>query len=494
MGRFLLESALSVYRKEEGNMTENVASTIQLVKEEQRKFFLSGKTRSLEFRLKELTRLENAIIKNQRQLKKALYQDLGKSSYESHMTEIGMLLSEIRYMKKNLAKWEKRRRVSLSIAQFPARGYCMREAYGCVLVIAPWNYPLLLSLQPVIGAIAAGNCVILKPSEYALHTSRALKELVEQIWKRNFVFVQEGGAFISQTLLNQRFDFIFYTGGERVGKLVLKKAARHLTPTVLELGGKSPCIVTENANIKVAVRRVLFGKCLNSGQTCVAPDYLLIQESIKEQFITEWKKQIEQMYGKNAAYTREYPSIIDEKHFERLEKLGYEAIEESEISEEKKEKKKREWETCLQKKALKIAPMLLEHISMDSNLMKEEIFGPILPIITYRGLEEVKTFLQQKEKPLALYIFTEDKQEARKFIKQVSFGGGCVNDTILHLSASTLPFGGVGGSGMGRYHGKYSYETFTHEKGILEQKTWFDFSIRYMPYKKWKKRVLKKLY
>lgn len=457
--------------KEGGN-----GMNMEMIIEKQRKFYKTNKTKVLQFRLQALELLEKAVIKYEEELESALYQDLKKSKTESFMTEISLVLSEIRYIKKHLKKWDKDVWVRPSLMQFPSKGIVVREPYGCALIIAPWNYPVLLTLQPLIGAIAGGNCAILKPSEYAPYTSKVLKKLIKSVFSEHYICVIEGDVAVSQQLLKQRFDFIFYTGGERVGKIVLKESAEYLTPTILELGGKSPCIVTKTANISYAAKRIVFGKFLNSGQTCVAPDYVLVEEEVKEELVGKIKQYIKKFYGNDPLQSKTYSAIINVGHYNRLLALLKDANKNPVCNEE----------------TLQIAPTIIEDATEEMAVMKEEIFGPILPILSVKSLEEAKEFVEKREKPLALYLFTGDQKEGRKQMKQLSYGGGCINDTILHLAGERLPFGGVGNSGMGSYHGKYSYEAFTREKGILESSSWFDVPLRYPPYTTRKGKMLKK--
>ena len=353
----------------------------------------------------------------------------------------------------------------------------MREPYGVVLVMAPWNYPFMLCMEPLIGAIAGGNCSVVKPSAYAPAVSKILATIVEEVFPKKYVTVVEGGREENTLLLEQRFDYIFFTGGVTVGKMVMEKAAENLTPVTLELGGKSPCIVTEDAKLSLAAKRLVFGKYLNSGQTCVAPDYLLVSEKVKEELLAWIVFWIEKMLGKEPLENPDYPKMINEKHYQRVMNLmvgekiscgGYGNTE-----------------------TLQITPTVLEEVSWDSPIMQEEIFGPVLPVVTYKTLEEAIEKVKNREKPLALYLFTESRSIQKKVLRELSFGGGCVNDTIIHLATSRMGFGGVGGSGMGSYHGKKSYETFTHEKSIVKKSSHLDLPIRYMPYTKEKEWLLK---
>ena len=353
----------------------------------------------------------------------------------------------------------------------------MASDFGVVLIMSPWNYPFMLCMEPLAGAIAAGNCCILKPSAYAPATSAVIRELIEAVFPPEYVAVVEGGRAENTALLEQRFDYIFFTGGVTVGKLVMEKASRHLTPVTLELGGKSPCIVEESANLKIAARRLAFGKYLNAGQTCVAPDYLLVQDSVKEPFLALLKQEIRNMYGEKPLENPDYPKIINEKHYRRILGLleGETVLTGGEAN-----------ETTLQ-----IAPVILDGVKAEAPVMQEEIFGPVLPVLTFSSVDEAERFVREREKPLACYIFTTRKDVEKRLLQNLSFGGGCVNDTIIHLATSRMGFGGVGSSGMGSYHGKWSFETFSHEKSIVKKYNWIDLPIRYQPYTKGKEKLLK---
>ncbi len=450
---------------------------IEKLVERQRAFFLENKTKELKFRLRALKRLEDAIVNNEEDLKAALKEDLNKSSMESYMTEIGLTLSEIRYVRKNLSRWDRDEKVATPLAQFHAKSFVRREPYGVVLVMAPWNYPVMLSLEPLIGAIAAGNCCILKPSAYAPAVSAALSRLIQQVFPSRFVAVVEGGREENTRLLEQKFDYIFFTGGVQVGKLVMKKAAEHLTPVTLELGGKSPCIVDKTANLNLAAKRIVFGKFLNSGQTCVAPDYLLVQEEVKDRLIELLKKWIHRMLGEHPLESPDYPRMISRKHFDRVRRLmdGQQIAEGGYGDQE----------------TLQIAPTILDRVTWEAPVMLEEIFGPVLPVLTFSSIDEVIGTLKEKEKPLALYLFTTSRENEERVLGELSFGGGCINDTVIHLATSRMGFGGVGSSGMGSYHGKHSYETFSHAKSIVKKSNWMDLPIRYYPYSKTKEKLLR---
>lgn len=432
-------------------------------------FFKSGSTRSLEFRIESLYKLKKAIIESESKIFDALKKDLGKSSAESYMTEVGYVLDEIKYTIKNLKKWVEPKRVKASLSQMPGRGYVYSEGYGKVLIMSPWNYPFQLAIAPLIGSIAGGNCTIIKPSAYSLYTSNVIKDIIENVFKSEYIAVLQGGRDINEKVLNERFDYIFFTGSVSVGKLVMEKASKNLTPITLELGGKSPCIVDKDCDISKSAKKLAWGKFLNSGQTCVAPDYVLVEKSIKNKFIHEVRKYVKEFYGENPIKSQDYSNIINIKHFNRLKSYikDGDLIFGGDFDEENK----------------KISPTLIENIKKDSSLMNDEIFGPILPIIEYENLDLAIDFINSKPKPLALYLFTNDKSVEEKVLSEVSFGGGCINDVILHLATSYMGFGGVGDSGMGCYHGKESFDTFTHKKSILKKSNIFDISLRYPPYK-----------
>lgn len=371
----------------------------------------------------------------------------------------------------------KTEQVKTPLAQFPSQSYKIKEPLGKVLIIAPWNYPILLSLQPLIGAIAAGNCCVLKPSEHAPHCASLLKKMIGEVFPSHYVAVINGGVEISEKLLEQSFDHIFYTGGERVGKIVMEKASRHLTPVTLELGGKSPCIVEESANIKLAAKRIVFGKFLNSGQTCVAPDYIFVDKKAESELIFYLKYWINKMIGEHPLSNKDYSSMINPRHYQRImELMKHEKIVEGGYGDIR---------------LRKIAPTILVNVKEESTVMQEEIFGPLLPIMTYDKLEDAVSYIRDHNKPLALYLFTENDKVEQDVLSQLSFGGGCINDTIIHLATSYLGFGGVGNSGMGSYHGKKSFDTFTHEKSIIKKSDKIDIPVRYMPYNKAKEQLMK---
>ena len=436
----------------------------------QRAFFESGKTLCTCYRKKALKKLYAAIVSREKELSDALQKDLGKSNFESYMCEVGMVLDEISYMLEHIDNFAKEKRVHTPLAQFPSRSYIKPSPYGVTLIMSPWNYPLLLTLDPLVDALAAGNTAVIKPAAYAPATAAAIKELIESVFDPEYVAVVTGGRAENACLLDQKFDYIFFTGSKGVGKEVMKKAAEHLTPVTLELGGKSPCIVDETANLALAARRIAFGKYLNCGQTCVAPDYILCHESVKDQLITELRKQIGKQYGENPLCNPDYGKIVNRKHFDRIKGL----IDPNKVVVGGK------WN----EDTMQIAPTVLSNVTWDDAVMQEEIFGPVLPILTYKNLEEVYAMLADKAKPLALYIFSEDKKVIREVTQRCRYGGGCVNDVVIHLATSNMGFGGVGESGMGSYHGKTGFDTFSHTKSILDKKTWMDLPMRYQPYKR----------
>ncbi|MCI8274027.1 MAG: aldehyde dehydrogenase [Lachnospiraceae bacterium] len=448
----------------------------ELVKK-QREYFNSGKTKPVDFRLEMLKELKEEVKRQEGRIHEALKRDLNKSEFESYMTETGLVLSEIGYLEKHLRSYARPKRHLTPLAHFHGKSFTVAEPYGVALVMSPWNYPFMLCMEPLAGAIAAGNCCILKPSAYAPRVSAVIRELVEAVFPPEYVAVVEGGREENAALLEQRFDYIFFTGGVKVGRLVLEKASRYLTPVTLELGGKSPCIIDETADLKTAARRLAFGKFLNAGQTCVAPDYLLIQESVKEPFLGLLEKAIKKMYGENPLENPAYPRIVNEKHFERVSGL-LEGMEIRTGGERNRE-------------TLQIAPTVLNGVTAKAPVMQEEIFGPVLPVLTFREIGEAEAFVKEREKPLACYIFTRDRKTERRLLSSLSFGGGCINDTIIHLATSRMGFGGVGNSGMGSYHGKKSFETFSHEKSIVKKYNWLDMPIRYQPYTRGKERLLK---
>ncbi|MBQ8163955.1 MAG: aldehyde dehydrogenase [Clostridia bacterium] len=442
---------------------------IQLLLEKQRKYYRSGETIPVKFRIQQLKKLYNTVKKYETEINDALKADLGKSHYEGFMCESGLVLTEIGYMIKHTKKFAKRKRVPTPLAQFHSHSFKQPVPYGNTLIMSPWNYPFLLTLDPLADAIAAGNTAIVKPSAYSPATSRIVEKIIKECFDPEYVAVVTGGRSENTALLDQKFDFVFFTGSQAVGKEVLRHTAEHLTPAVLELGGKSPCIVDSSANIKLAAKRIVFGKYLNCGQTCVAPDYILCERSVKDAFVTEVVKQIKKQYGENPLENKDYGKIINEKHFNRLCGL----IEESKVVIGATTNA----ETC------QIAPTVMDNVTYDDAVMGEEIFGPIMPILTFDDFDTVVDELKIKDKPLALYLFTSNKKHIKRVTTELSYGGGCINDVVIHLATSAMGFGGVGESGMGSYHGKDGFDAFSHYKSIVDKKTWLDLPMRYQPYK-----------
>ncbi|MGI6694780.1 MAG: aldehyde dehydrogenase [Christensenellales bacterium] len=434
-----------------------------------REFFGQGRSLKLSFRLAALKKLEETVIRRQKDILTALGEDLNKSPYEGFMAEVGLVLGEISLARRKLRRWARPQRCLPSLAQLPATARVHKQPYGVALVMSPWNYPFQLTLIPLIGAVAAGNCAIVKPSAYAPATSQIIADICAEAFEPGHVRVIQGGREENSALLEEQFDYIFFTGSPRVGQLVMEKAAAHLTPLTLELGGKSPVIVEESADLALTARRILFGKLINAGQTCVAPDYVLAHHAIKDQLVEALKRELARMMP-DAHYFREaYPKIINQKHFERLTGLLA-------------------GQTILAGGALhpdtrQISLALVDEPAPDSPLMQEEIFGPILPILSVSSLEEAMAFVAARPHPLALYLFTRNRESEDKVIRRLHFGGGCVNDTVLHLAGAHLPFGGVGNSGMGRYHGKASFDTFSHHKSVMKKWAAPDMPLRYHPYK-----------
>ncbi len=444
----------------------------------QKQFFQSGRTKDLQFRLKNLARLKEAIIQNEDAILKALNQDLSKSGYEGYLSEVGFILNEIRLVSRKLNSWARPRRVKTPFVLWVASSRIYVEPYGIALIIASWNYPLQLSLAPLIGSIAAGNCSVIKPSEYAPHTAAIISEIISSHFDDNYIAVIEGDAQTGQALLEERFDYIFFTGSAAVGKLVMTAAARHLTPVTLELGGKSPCIVDQDVNIDQAARRIVFGKFLNAGQTCIAPDYLLVHTANTQKLRELIRKYVHQFYGNRPKKSPDYARIINRGHFDRLVGL----LNGSRIV----------FGGQSDPQDLYIAPTLVEDPSWEHPVMQEEIFGPILPLLEFDNLSEVVSLLNSHPKPLALYIFSNQPQNCQQVIDAVSFGTGCINDTVIQAGNAHLPFGGVGNSGMGCYHGKASFDTFSHHKSIMKKSFTYEPPLRYPPYKN-KLSILKKI-
>ncbi len=434
----------------------------------QRAFFHTGATLDVNFRIQALKRLKLCIQKQERAISEAIQKDLGKSGFESYMCETGLTLSEISYMIRHIRSFSREKTVHTPLAQFHSRSYTKPSPYGVVLIMSPWNYPFLLTMEPLVDAIAAGNTAVLKPSAYSPHTSALIQKIIAECFDGKYVSVVTGGRAENTCLLKEQFDYIFFTGSQGVGKEVMKQASAHLTPVTLELGGKSPCIVEKSANLKLAAKRIVFGKFLNCGQTCVAPDYIYCDASVKDRLLSEIKKQIRLQFGSNPLANENYGKIINEKHFNRILSL----IVQEKIAHGGN----------ADPAALRIEPTVLDSVTFGDAVMQEEIFGPVLPILTYDSLDDAIQTINSMASPLALYLFTSDKQAAKKVTSRCGFGGGCINDTVIHLATSEMGFGGFGASGMGSYHGKDGFSTFSHRKSIVDKKTWLDLPMRYQPY------------
>ena len=441
----------------------------------QRSFFQSGATRSYSFRRDALVKLQNAVRENKQLIADAMLADFNKCSDEVYMTEVGLLLDEARFHVKHLRTWMKDTRVRTPLAQFPATSFVSPEPQGVALIMSPWNYPVLLCLEPLVGAISSGCTAVVKPSAYTPKTSAALAKILGSIFPKEYIAVVEGGREQNAALLEEHFDYIFFTGSPAVGRLVMEKAAQHLTPVTLELGGKSPVIVDASANVALAARRIAFGKVLNAGQTCVAPDYVFIHENVKAQFIDAFKTVLEEFFPGGDMSTMNV--IVNQKHYERICGL----LKSGKIVAGGQTDAARRF----------IAPALLDNVSRTSAIMQEEIFGPLLPMLSFTDIQTCIDYIVQHPRPLALYLFTSDKEAEARVLNACSFGGGCINDTIIHLATPHMPFGGVGASGMGNYHGKASFDTFTHYRSIVKKSTRIDVPIRYRPYTEWKRKLLR---
>jgi aldehyde dehydrogenase (NAD+) len=424
---------------------------------------------NINFRKEVLIKLLDAVIVHENEIIQALCDDFKKPAFEAVLTETSYVIVELKDTIKNLKRWAKPKRVFPSILNFPSTDYIYKEPYGKVLIIAPWNYPFQLALCPLISAVAAGNQVVVKPSELTPKTSEIITKIIGKIFNKNHVEVVEGGVEVSQQLLAKRWDYIFFTGSVAVGKIVAKAAAENLTPITLELGGKNPCIIDETANLKLAAKRIVWGKFVNAGQTCIAPDYILIQKNMKSHFVDYLKEEITKAYGENPIDSPDFARIVNLKNWQRLVNMI--------------DSKKVIFGGQTDKKNYYIAPTLIEENTLESEVMKDEIFGPILPILVYEKEIEIESIISKYEKPLALYVFTENKSFSKKIIKKYSFGGGCINDTMIQFANKRLPFGGVGHSGIGAYHGSMSFDTFSHKKSIVKKANWLDLPMRYAPYK-----------
>ena len=443
----------------------------------QRTWFQTGATLPAEARQAALDKLRRALLSWEDRIDAALASDLNKSPAESYLCEVGMTLAELRDVRRHLARWMRPQGRLTPLAQFPGKSFTLAEPRGVVLILSPWNYPFLLSLEPLVGALAAGNCCILKPSEHAPASSAVLRELLASCFPPELVCVAEGGPEVSRALLAEKFDYIFFTGGAQVGRQVMAAAAAHLTPVTLELGGKSPCVVDATARLDLAAKRLVFGKLLNCGQTCVAPDYVLADRRIKDELIARIRRWMAALYGTDPLDNRGYVRMVNRRHFDRVMNL----IDPNKV-------------VCGgtgDPETLKIQPTILDGVSPDDPVMEEEIFGPLLPVLTFDRLQEAADFINRRPHPLAFYLFSQDRAARRLFLERVPFGGGCINDTVIHLASSRLPFGGVGDSGMGGYHGRASFDTFSHRKSVVVKGTWFDPPFRYPPYTSWKETLIR---
>ncbi|UBK68510.1 aldehyde dehydrogenase [Clostridium perfringens] len=436
----------------------------------QREYFSTGETKDINFRIEKLKKLRDVLKSEEEKIFEALKKDLMKSSFESYVTEVAMVYDEINMHIKNIKKWSKKRKVKTPLVQFPAKSFIQLEPYGVVLIIGPFNYPFMLTMDPLIGAIAAGNTAVIKPSESAPETSKILKEILEKVFDEKYVLHinPERGKEVVEELLKEKFDYIFFTGSATVGKIVMKAASQYLTPVTLELGGKSPCIIDKDCKLELAARRIVWGKLLNSGQTCVAPDYLYVHKDIEEEFIKKLEEEIKNQFGNNPLESEDYSKMVNEREFNRV--LSY------------IDKEKLVFGGNYNRKTFQIEPTILKNVTWNDPVMEREIFGPIFPILSFENLDEVIRLVNSKDKPLALYYFSEDKNKIEKVINSTSSGGVTINDTLVHVSSSYLPFGGVGNSGMGEYHGKYSFNLFSNKKGVMNRKTFLDLKIRYAPF------------
>ena len=441
---------------------------IQQIVSAQRAYFASGKTLPVDRRIAALNQLKDAIVRHEDEIEQALHADLGKSRMESYMCEIGMVYSELTYMTRHVRQYAREQRVRTPLAQSVSRSYVKPSPYGITLIMSPWNYPFMLTLDPLVDALAAGNTAVVKPSAYSPHTSEVLRDILTECFSPEYVAVVTGGREENACLLNEHFDFIFFTGSQAVGREVMRRAAEHLTPVALELGGKSPCVVDKTAKINLAARRIVFGKFLNCGQTCVAPDYIYCDAAIRDELISAIRREIKRQFGADVLSNDNYGKIINRTHFDRISGL---------ISQEKV--------VCggrTDAGSLRVEPTVLCPADWDDPAMQEELFGPVLPVLTYDRLEDALDEINAHPHPLAFYLFTEDKKTARHVTETCAFGGGCINDTIIHLATTNMGFGGVGASGMGAYHGKAGFDAFSHHKSIVDKKTWLDLPMRYQPY------------
>jgi len=444
-------------------------NTIPDIISNQGKFFKSQKTKDLDYRLSLLRALKVEILANEQAVIDALNKDFKKSEFEGYLSEFGIVISELNLAIKNLKRWAKPKRITSSLLTFPSKDYLYQDPYGTVLIIAPWNYPFLLAMEPLIMAIAAGNTVVIKPSELTENTSKLITRIIKNVFPETLATSIEGGVEISTELLAQKWDYIFFTGSTTVGKIVAQAAAKYLTPVVLELGGKSPCIIDDSVNLKLVARRLVWGKLLNGGQTCIAPDYVIVKSNIKQDLIAVLKTEINKQYGENPENSSDFPRIVNKNNTKRLETL----LKDSNIV----------FGGKINVNGCYISPTLVDQPSLNSPIMQEEIFGPILPILTYDTEEDIEHIIWNLEKPLSLYVFSNKTSFIKSTIEKYSFGGGVINDLLIHFGNHRLPFGGVGASGMGKYHGKHGFNTFSNTKPIVKRGNWFDPSFRYAPYK-----------
>lgn len=454
------------------------AEEIKQLVQTQRDYFLSGETLPVDVRVAALKKLKASIQSHEAEIHEAIKTDLGKSSFESYMCETGLTLSELSHMITHTDDYADEERVHTPLVQFHSRSFKKPSPYGVVLIMSPWNYPFMLTMEPLVDAIAAGNTAILKPSAYSPATSEIIKKIIEECFEAKYVAVVTGGRDENTALLEEHFDYIFFTGSQAVGKEVLRHAAEYLTPVTLELGGKSPCIVDQTANIALAARRIVFGKYLNCGQTCVAPDYILCESGVQEKLVKAIRKQINRQYGKEPLKNKNYGKIINQKHFERI--LGL--IDQNKVVHGGN----------FSAETLQIEPTVMTGVTFEDAVMQQEIFGPVLPILTFESIDEVIDKVNARQHPLAVYLFSSSRQNKKKVMSRLGFGGGCINDTIIHLATTEMGFGGFGESGMGAYHGKTGFDTFSHYKSIVDKKTWMDLPMRYQPYRKVYGKLIRK--
>jgi len=449
-------------------MQDSSPQIIDSILLQQRKFFASQQTKSLNFRIEQLKKFKAALIKYEKKIADALWLDLHKSFEEAYLTEISIVKLEIDYHLKNLKRWAKPKKVCTPIHVLPSSGKIIYEPLGVSLIVAPWNYPFQLLMNPLVGSISAGNCAVLKPSPYTENTAKVMEEMIKEIFDPNYISLVQGGRKTNEILFSKRFDFIFYTGSPAVGKVVMKAASENLTPVVLELGGKSPCIVDKDANIDIAAKRIIWGKTINAGQTCIAPDYVFVHKSVKEQLITKIAEHLEAMHGKDIKESSYYPRIVNEQAFDRLVKY----LNNANIRMGGQTDKAQRF----------ISPTLIDNVSPENKVMQDEIFGPILPILTFEQMDEAIDYVNSNEKPLAFYFFGKS-DKAKDALAKTTSGGGCINDTLMHITNHHLPFGGVGNSGLGKYHGKQSFLAFSNQRGIVSTPTWIDLPLKYVPFK-----------